>query len=301
MNWLLHRWVWQLDAPLFIGMPPAGTLNRCRLYVPARAIWAAITAHLARDRSRNFPDYDNTGRQIGEKTRFTYLFPAEHLGGQWLTWLPIFEPEKGPSWYREGNGTPQKTVLSARAFRHRLVETRPGTAIEASSHSVADATLRETECISMHWRMEDSGETRRVGLVGYAFFRDDDKIADDISKITSLSLGGDTRYGLGRIHRTGWTYAYDVFGAHANLYTDTPCVRSHTILAHAFQHDGGPKIAGNLERLVGWDSTGDSGPNAFDDRPMWAPGSTTARDSIPQWEITRSGYWRLKTGEMIAP
>lgn len=80
MSWSLHRWVWQLEAPLYVGMPPAGTLNRCRLYVPARAIWAAITADLARNGRNGFPKYAELGKQLREQARFTYLFPAEHLG-----------------------------------------------------------------------------------------------------------------------------------------------------------------------------------------------------------------------------
>lgn len=48
MTWALHYWSWQLDGPLYVGAPPAGSLNRARLYVPARALWGAVTAELAR-------------------------------------------------------------------------------------------------------------------------------------------------------------------------------------------------------------------------------------------------------------
>ncbi|GIW70798.1 MAG: hypothetical protein KatS3mg102_0340 [Planctomycetota bacterium] len=48
MSWSLFRWTWQLESPLYVGMPPAGSLNRCRLYVPARALWGAVTAEIAR-------------------------------------------------------------------------------------------------------------------------------------------------------------------------------------------------------------------------------------------------------------
>jgi len=51
MSWTLYRWVWRLEAPLFLGMPPSGSLNRCRLYVPACNLWGALTAELAQRRA----------------------------------------------------------------------------------------------------------------------------------------------------------------------------------------------------------------------------------------------------------
>ena len=48
MSWSLQRWTWLLESPLFVGTTPAGSLNRCRLYVPARALWGAMTAELSR-------------------------------------------------------------------------------------------------------------------------------------------------------------------------------------------------------------------------------------------------------------
>ena len=99
MTWTLHRWVWRLEAPLFIGMPPAGTLNRCRLYIPARTFHGAVTAEIARSRNGDsFPDYGKLGWEIGLNCRFTYLYPAEKSGGNYVVWLPKYLKDKGLFW-----------------------------------------------------------------------------------------------------------------------------------------------------------------------------------------------------------
>ena len=114
MTWSLFRWVWRLEAPLFVGMSPAGVLNRCRLYVPARALWGAVTAETARLKSgEGFPNYKDVGDEVKRSCRFTYLFPAEKRDGRFLAWLPKFEKEKGLRWCLQNSDK----SLSDRDFR----------------------------------------------------------------------------------------------------------------------------------------------------------------------------------------
>ncbi|OAT82909.1 hypothetical protein [Desulfotomaculum copahuensis] len=117
MKWTLQRWVWQLQSPLFIGMPPSGALNRCRLYIPARVMWGAFTAEIARSRAQSNPDnidelYKAVGDDLKEKVRFSYLYPAEYTADGWLAWLPRYESGKGQSWRREDwNSTESRGML----------------------------------------------------------------------------------------------------------------------------------------------------------------------------------------------
>jgi hypothetical protein len=56
---------------------PGRALNRCRLYLPARAMHGAVTSELARlngEEKAKFPDYGKFGKEVGENCRFTYLF-----------------------------------------------------------------------------------------------------------------------------------------------------------------------------------------------------------------------------------
>jgi hypothetical protein len=73
MTWTALQWVWRLDAPLFLGMPPAGALNRCRPYLSARAMHGAVTSELARlngEGKSKFPDYGKFGKEVGVKLSF---------------------------------------------------------------------------------------------------------------------------------------------------------------------------------------------------------------------------------------
>lgn len=203
MTWNLFRWVWRLEAPLFIGMPPAGALNRCRPYVPARVLLGAVTAEISRARSgESFPDYGKLAWEIALNCRFTYLFPAEKRGEEFRVWLPKFEGMRGLQWRCDGG---DGESLPDRDFRRRLLDSRPGTAIAPESDSAAEGTLRETECINPWWRDSSGrgGEHGRVFLLGYVFLRRNG-FRRRIENTDTLFLGGDTRYGLGKIRRVDW-------------------------------------------------------------------------------------------------
>ncbi len=101
MSWTLYRWTWRLESSLFVGALPAGSLNRCRLYVPSRTLWGGLTAELARRGASDFPDYGKKGRMLLENARLTYLFPAEGDGEAWRAWLPRYEKRDGLVWRRE--------------------------------------------------------------------------------------------------------------------------------------------------------------------------------------------------------
>ena len=289
MSWSLFRWVWRLEAPLFIGMSPAGALNRCRPYVPARALWGAVTAEIARLKSgESFPDYKGVGDEVKRSCRFTYLFPAEKRDGRFLAWLPKFEKEKGLRWCLQDCGK----SWSDRDFRRRLLDSRPGTAIVPESDSALEGSLRHTECISPWWRDSNSqGETAApVLLLGYVFWQDSDRHRQ-LQDIETLFIGGDTRYGLGKIRRIDMSSSDDnVFGKPVRPDREHPEIGSDIVLGHAPEDGGTEEMRGAKELLGGWDrnSPWKGGKRA------WAPGScdTNHTDEKPvYWSIDREGYW----------
>ena len=289
MTWSLFRWVWRLEAPLFVGMHPAGALNRCRLYVPARALWGAVTAEIARLKSgEGFPKYEGVGDEVKRNCRFTYLFPAEKRDGRFLAWLPKFEKEKGLRWHLQGCGESR----SDRDFRRRLLDTRPGTAIMPESDSALEGSLRHTECLGPWWRDSNSqGETAApVLLLGYVFWQDSN-FHRQLQDIETLFIGGDTRYGLGKIRRID-TLSDDtaVFGKPVRPDREHPEIGSDIVLGHAPEGGGDEGMQGAKELLGGWDqrSPWKGGKLA------WAPGScdTSHTDEKPvYWSIDREGYW----------
>ena len=289
MSWSLFRWVWRLEAPLFIGMSPAGALNRCRPYVPARALWGAVTAEIARLKSgESFPNYEGVGGEVKRSCRFTYLFPAEKRDGRFLAWLPKFEKEKGLRWHLQGCGESR----SDRDFRRRLLDTRPGTAIMPESDSALEGSLRHTECIGPWWRDSNSqGETAApVLLLGYVFWQDSN-FHRQLQDIETLFIGGDTRYGLGKIRRID-TLSDDtaVFGKPVRPDREHPEIGSDIVLGHAPEGGGDEGMQGAKELLGGWDqrSPWKGGKLA------WAPGSCDTKHTEAKpvyWSIDREGYW----------
>jgi hypothetical protein len=293
MIWTALRWVWRVESPLFIGLPPAGSLNRCLYYLPARAMHGAVTTELARlkgDEKSDFPDYGKFGHEIGLNCRFTYLYPARQKGDNFLVRLPEYKRKKGLQWCCRSGGT----TLSDRDYRCRLLNSRPATAIAPATDSADDGTLRETECINPFWR--ESSNTRMqmhpMLFLGYIFLKNNG-FRRQLDSVDKLFIGGDTRYGLGKICRVRWhNLSGDplVFGQPVHLDGESPRIQSRIVWGHALQ-DEQPQLHGMQglkTRFGGWEQ----------DHPLkgaltWAPGSfiehSAKRSAI--WSIDKYGYW----------
>lgn len=285
MTWSLYRWTWRVASPLFVGATPSGALNRCRVYVPARPLWGAITAELARLEGDQDAQYRHVGDELREKTRFSYLFPAERSRDDWRAWLPEYREDTGLVWMREGDGT----VLADRNIRRQLLGTRPATAVDPDSDSALDGSLRETECVQTSWRRGEGSANDPVAMVGYVFVRQDRDLAWRLETIERLFIGGDTRYGLGRLDRAAMTPATTVFGATVDLGHPDPCVLASRALAHVPFHDDLP-MRGDQEALGGWDMTRHQ-QDRWIGAPVWTPGSTLANTC--RWRVKPNGSWCL--------
>jgi hypothetical protein len=244
-----------------------------------------VTAEISRSSNGDsFPDYSTRGKEVASNCRFTYLFPAEKRGDKFLAWLPIFE-KRDLQWCCNGG----EECLSDRDFRRRLLDSRPGTAIAPESDSASEGTLRETECINPWWRDANcQGETNAVLLVGYVFLKTNG-FRKQLDNIATLFVGGDTRYGLGKICRVGWHEVTDdlsVFGKRVHLDREDPEILSNTLWGHALeggQHEN-PGIQGVKELLGGWKQG-----IPWRGKLTWAPGSFL-KDSTA-WSIDKDGYW----------
>lgn len=295
MSWSLYRWVWKLEAPLSIGLSPSGSLNRCRLYVPARNFWGALTANLAQRQATGFPEYAKVGENLRKETRLTYLFPAEETNRGWRAWLPRYERDKGLVWRREDEAN-REQWRPDREMRQRLLLARPGTAIDHASATAADGTLRETECIGQHWRERATDEAKSVALVGYVLIliRNGTDLAVGLEQIDVLSIGGDARYGLGRVRRVAWDAASDVFGNTVDLAGQEPTLHADRLLAHA-QSSAEGAMVGQLEVLGGWDRAKGSGLAPLSPARLWAPGSQAVNGKV-RWHVKESGLWQDENG-----
>jgi len=280
MAWQAYRWVWRLESPLHIGLSPAGSLNRTRLYIPARTIWGALTAELARrNASSAGPDYQTIGKSLQEDARFSYLYPAEQVNSRWYPWLPRYEEGRGLRWQRQDGGEP----LMDRSFRQCLLSTHPGTAIDPNSDTAADGTLREVEYIMPRWR--HSGAP--LAFVGYVLLRDGND-PYGLKDVEELWVGGEIRYGFGWLHRVQWEDSVrDCFGISLNLSQNDPIL---SVLEFVWAHvptNSDSKASGAWEIVLGWDR--DTLDSRTSSNLCWAPGS---RVSAPEcYRITENGIW----------
>ncbi|MBU4479245.1 MAG: hypothetical protein KKH34_09230 [Candidatus Omnitrophica bacterium] len=292
-NWTVYQWVWRLESPLFIGMPPAGSLNRCRLYVPSRVIHGALAAEFARLKDNDFPDYGKLGHELALNCRFTYLYPAEKIGDEYKIWLPRYEKEKGFRWSC-GSGD----SLSDRMFRNSLLSTIAGTAITPDTDSVVDGSLHETECINPFWRFPDRNQSP-VYLAGHVLLRN-----NGFRKQLEFSdlhfLGGDTRYGLGKVRLEKFKDCEEVFGKDAVSVGENPVIKSEYVFGHALVKNntnmrGQQELLGGwewkkVERLSGQEERFKSIP--WEGKLSWCPGSSC--EDLKSWEIEKDkyGYWK---------
>lgn len=293
MSWSLYRWTWLLESPLCIGITPAGSLNRCRLYIPSRTLWAALTAELARYRhpgtAEQLTEYQQVGEELKQNFRFTYLYPAEKAQGTWKAWLPRYESGKGLVWRCEDD-LAGNHALPNRGFRLRLLHTRASSAIDPLTDAAAEGSLRETECVQTRWRDEEGRDAGPVAFAGYLMANDSNGIKR-LEPIQSLFIGGDTRYGLGRLKLVGSPQPDSkIFGQQVRLDGQDPVIYGPCLLAHTFARGN---ICGAMEALAGWNAGNWTALGAEGD-PLWAPGSMVAGQGDRAYRMNEVGIWHLE-------
>ncbi len=307
MSWQMRCWAWRLQGPLHVGYPPAGALNRARLYVPARALWGAVTAELARRLAGrgNFPHYQEVGEAVGKQIRFTYLYPAQRRERGWRLWLPTYRAGQGLSWMPRTFGRNEErhegdVGIPDRLFRRRLLHGRASTSVAPGSLAAEDGSLRETECIQPFWASDTPGEgPEPLFMAGTLFVHDDFAYTEALNNLQDLFIGGDTRYGLGHLQRALWETDGHERGpgyAFAEDDEDTPVITldpDMPVLGHASTEDIDSQVSGAQELVTSWDRRSQAGQRLFSDggqaEPLWVPGSHLP--NIREWTIRESGTW----------
>ena len=297
MSWTLYRWVWRIRSPVHLGISPAGSLARTRLYVPARTLWGALTAELTRaradDRTLTSEDYIQMGEWLQKSTRFSYLYPAQKIGDEWVAWLPQYhdrdgEKEKtGLVWQREDGGL----ALGDREFRTCLLGTHASTAINPYSDTAEEGTLRETETILPQWRnSRHKHPDGPVAFVGYVFCRDE-SLWQNLCEIKEIWVGGDSRYGFGCLSQEETTSVSSFWGREINVGEGNPVVKTSVLLAHSIVTNENQAFKGSMEVLQQYDR-GAIRISGI----AWTPGTKVSGDTDFDFELFPSGLWNIRRG-----
>lgn len=279
MDWKAYRVALRLRSQLHIGWRKVGNLQQTRGYVPAKALWAAMTMRIARDSpGGNAGDpatYQRTGEELKSQLAFSYFFIATRENGDYRVHFP---------WAEEAD------------FPERFVSGYSSTALRAGRESAAEGYLHEVECILP--RAAESGET--VFLVGNVFERRGAQ-ATWRRALRSLQVGGERGYGWGDIELADLAEVQDyrLFGDDVEVQLDghRPVVivrQAGVLLAHAPVR--GVEAEGSVEPLVGreWAAgrgrrTG-AGQSIVFSGMCFAPGSKALRETV--FTIDELGLWQ---------
>lgn len=184
----------QLRSPLHIGYLPfkGSVFSPTRYYVPGRNLWGALTrrmTELCHDNPQG-EDYVRTGRVIMDNFRFSYFYVYDGK--------KVYMPEYREDGLKYGD-------LGIHEFEGKFISSSTSTAI--MDGRAVDGSLHEIEYINSRFIDDESaGMTMITGCVwlrddGLSFLdiRSDGIFVHENSLFDELILGGESKYGLGRV------------------------------------------------------------------------------------------------------
>lgn len=314
--WTVEPLAFRLRSPLHIGWRKVGNLMQTRPYVPAKNLWAALTAELARRQAKEgraaaAQAYQCVGNDVAESLAFTYLFPALVVDpAQGVDPALALYPWLTPTGLKYG-----KDQLAAETFDYLFLDSYASTAITVGQNAAETGSLHETEMLRPRTRRlagtplaGSYGEAADelgvpVYLVGYALVKGEG-LAGWRGALERLQIGGERRYGWGRIERAPATAGAEggVFGYQlARAAEGRPGLRvpaDRPMLAHALAADfkGATPVTGvngPLEPVVGRETNANGkrgfGANLVEARVCWAPGTPLSGEQVVS--IGKQGIW----------
>jgi len=271
MAWSLYRVSLRLLSPVHIGWKKTDYLQQTRPYVPAKTMWGALTARIARD-SGSF-DYEKIGDEVAENLRFSYFYPT----------ITNTKNEKVPT---KIDIFPWENIDD---FSWKYLNSSQNTAL--NQKTAEDGSLHETENISHKTRSGDS-----VYLLGYIFEKEgcDSKWQESLKKI---QLGGERGYGWGRVKIAEISKLQREFfdGYSIDLDNENPILsvvlKENTyLLAHALASN--LNLNGLIEPFVGRETSKNKyfGGKYSNAEICWMPGSII--NTKEKFEILPMGLWK---------
>ncbi|RJX27662.1 MAG: hypothetical protein C4554_03855 [Dethiobacter sp.] len=260
-TWKLYQVSFRLLSPLHIGWRKAGTLMQTLPYATGRNMWGAFTERLTREKGEN--NYKEVGQAINKQLRFTYFFPST-------------SPEKIECWFWD----------DCEVFSWLYLNSYTSTALE--NKFASDGSLHEIEYISPKTRRGES-----VYLLGYIMEKEDTLI-DWKAVLNRLQLGGERKYGWGRLmnHKLSENYN-DIFSYVFKESQGDPQIvlpKGEPVLAHTVAEK--MNCEGTLEPFVGRETSSGKGFGAvFSTAEIcWVPGSKAKEEKTIS--IMPMGIWR---------
>lgn len=262
MTYTCYRLTFKAESPVFMGDKKIGIIQQTRRYIPGKTMWGAITANvtygLIDDGVTYSPAlYKDIGECVKSCIRTTYFYP-----------ITDSKDVLSPRFTEEGL---QYGQMSENEFESTFIKSFVSTATSGDRGAAKDESLHETEYVVN--RIKSDGEYKQVNWIGYLFikgcenskyslnnhgnFNDIELECDEHSvklsdTLKQLHVGGDNRYGFGRLALTTPQMSNDVFGFKINLNSlKFNIIKQNPIFAHLNLNCNYEKpYLGNIEPIV---------------------------------------------------
>jgi hypothetical protein len=261
-----------------------------RYYVPARNLWAALTARITRDCGRGYSGeaYFEIGLLVEKHFRFSYLWPAVQCDRNIKveTWndletffsFPLDEKECLHELF------PNPCQKNPSLFDYFFLDSHQGMAMNQSDQTTEEGSLHDIEFIAPHSR----GNGGPVYLAGSMWV--DDNLPENLgiwkSSIKQIMLGGEQSYGWGRV---------EVISCHplkeCTIEPDGFSWSGH-IPAHLNSSEIENNVHGEIEPIVGWQTQIDGSQKIRNDITVaYVPGSIIKNEN-DKFVIGKMGVWK---------
>ncbi len=291
MKWKQYRIAFRLLSPLHIGYRKVGNLMQTRYYVPARNLWAALTARITRDCGRGYSGqaYDDIGSMLKKYFRFGYLWPAIPRNGKIKveTWNDLetffsFPLDEKKSLHELFPNPYQKNPS---LFDYFFLDSHQGMAMNQFNQAAEDGSLHDIEFIAPHSR----GNGELVYLAGTMWV--DDNLPEDLAawenSIRQIRIGGEQSYGWGRVELI---FCLPLEKEKCSIEPDGFFWSGH-IPAHLNSLETENNVHGEIEPIVGWQAQIDGSQKIGDATIAYIPGSIIKNENT-KFVIGEMGVWK---------
>jgi hypothetical protein len=272
-----------------------------RRYVPAKNLWAALTARITRDcgKGANGSEYGRIGIDIKNNFRFSYLWPAllhdkntDKVNVNWddlKTCFP-FQVKEGMKSSCNTPIFPEPVIMDISIFDYLFLGSYAGTALNQQNEAADEGTLHDIEFLAPCTRYSEEP----VYLTGSLWVKEDNlpeylKIWKDCFE--KIRLGGEQRYGWGRV----LPIVPKPFCEQFNTSSVDPEAFSWSgpIPAHLIAKAGEDNVTGAIEPLVGFKTKEDGTQQIEMESISYVPGSFIKVNNA-RFTICDSGLWEYK-------
>jgi hypothetical protein len=303
MAWTIYQLRFRALSQIHIGYQKIGNVQRTRSHIPARVLWAALTARLTRGGvSGQLPqpvgiargDYEQMGECVRRQMAFSYFYFTDD-NGQAL--LPYYKRD-GLCYSRAQD---ENSYLTPEALGWRYFGSYASTALDYTHSAADESTLHEVEFISAQTRSDAHSSNHPVEFTGYLLIADGCELPWQ-KALQEVQVGGERSYGWGRLKLME---CQEVGIGTASLFGWMQCTARDSgrprvevkpnkpLLAHT--EISGIEAVGEIEPFVSrvWHQGRGAGQEVQVTGVCYAPGSRL-ESSQPQWfEWTTAHIWEI--------